>query len=166
MRIAHTMIRVKDLERSKSFYTKLLGMRVLREKEYPAYGFTLAFVGYGSESDSAVIELHYKWDKEDDYIIGDGFGHIAIWVDNIEYSFCSIEQSQGQGHSRSYAYERGQQHCGGICHQRKLCRYGSGSWSYSFAMSFGCKHSKLYTTESQSQWHRLSRKQCRMGLLD
>ncbi len=93
MRILHTMIRVKDLERSKDFYTKLLAMRVLREKDYPAYGFTLAFVGYGEESQSTVIELHHKWDRKDDYLIGDGFGHIAIGVDDVASFFAALKEA-------------------------------------------------------------------------
>ena len=77
MRILHTMIRVADLEASKKFYCEALGMRVLREKEYPDGKFTLCFVGYGEESDTAVLELTYNWGKTD-YVIGDAYGHVAL----------------------------------------------------------------------------------------
>lgn len=77
MRILHTMIRVGHLERSLAFYTEVLGMRLLRQKDYPEGRFTLAFVGYQDESEGAVIELTYNWDR-DHYDLGDAFGHIAI----------------------------------------------------------------------------------------
>jgi lactoylglutathione lyase len=83
MRILHTMIRVGDLEASKKFYCEALGMRVLREKEYPSGQFTLCFVGYGEESDSAVLELTYNWGKSD-YVIGDAYGHVAIGTNDIK----------------------------------------------------------------------------------
>jgi lactoylglutathione lyase len=83
MRILHTMIRVADLEASKKFYCEALGMRVLREKEYPTGQFTLCFVGYGEESDTAVLELTYNWGKTD-YVIGDAYGHVAIGTDDIK----------------------------------------------------------------------------------
>ena len=79
MRILHTMIRVADLERSIAFYTEVLGMKLLRRKDYPGGRFTLAFVGYGDEADSTVIELTHNWDT-DSYDLGDGFGHIALAV--------------------------------------------------------------------------------------
>lgn len=81
MRILHTMIRVGDLETSLAFYTEVLGMRLLRRHEYPEGRFTLAFVGYGDESAHAVIELTHNWDT-DRYRLGDGFGHIAVSVDD------------------------------------------------------------------------------------
>jgi lactoylglutathione lyase len=83
MRILHTMIRVGDLEASKKFYCEALGMRVLREKEYPTGQFTLCFVGYGEESDTAVLELTYNWGKTD-YVIGDAYGHVAIGTTDIK----------------------------------------------------------------------------------
>lgn len=86
MRLLHTMIRVGNLETSIDFYTRLMGMTLLRRKDYPAGRFTLAFVGYGDESDTAVVELTYNWDVES-YEPGDGFGHIAIAVDDI-YQVC------------------------------------------------------------------------------
>ncbi|HXH63922.1 MAG TPA: lactoylglutathione lyase [Mariprofundaceae bacterium] len=82
MRMLHTMIRVGDLERSIAFYTEVLGMHVLRRKDYPEGRFTLAFVGYGPEDEGAVIELTHNWDTQS-YELGNGFGHIAIAVDDI-----------------------------------------------------------------------------------
>lgn len=82
MRMLHTMIRVGDLQRSIDFYTNVLGMKLLRQKDYPDGKFTLAFVGYGNESDNTVIELTYNWDT-DSYDIGSGFGHLAIEVDDV-----------------------------------------------------------------------------------
>jgi len=93
MRVLHTMIRVGDLERSISFYTEVLGMTLLRRKDYPEGRFTLAFVGYGDESDGAAIELTYNWDV-DSYDTGNGFGHVAIGVVDI-YQVCDAIKVQG-----------------------------------------------------------------------
>ncbi len=93
MRLLHTMIRVGDLDRSIAFYTQLLGMKLLRRKDYPGGRFTLAFVGYGDESDNAVIELTCNWDV-DSYDIGNGFGHVAIGVEDI-YKTCDAIKAQG-----------------------------------------------------------------------
>ena len=82
MRLLHTMLRVGDLERSITFYTEVLGMRLLRRKDYPGGRFTLAFVGYGEESDTTVLELTHNWDTSS-YDIGSGYGHIALGVDDI-----------------------------------------------------------------------------------
>ena len=82
MRLLHTMLRVGDLERSLAFYTEVLGMRLLRRKDYPGGRFTLAFVGYGEERDHTVLELTHNWDTTS-YDLGDGFGHIAIGVGDI-----------------------------------------------------------------------------------
>ena len=82
MRLLHTMLRVGDLERSIAFYTDILGMRLLRRKDYPGGRFTLAFVGYGDESDHTVLELTHNWDTSR-YDIGSGYGHIALGVDDI-----------------------------------------------------------------------------------
>ena len=82
MRLLHTMLRVGDLERSITFYTEVLGMRLLRRKDYPGGRFTLAFVGYGEESETTVLELTHNWDTSS-YEIGSGYGHIAIGVDDI-----------------------------------------------------------------------------------
>lgn len=86
MRILHTMIRTGDLDRSIDFYTKVLGMKLLRQNDYPEGKFTLAFLGYGDESDQAVIELTYNWGV-DRYDLGTGYGHIAIEVDDV-YAAC------------------------------------------------------------------------------
>jgi len=93
MRILHTMIRVGDLERSLQFYTEVLGMQLLRRKDYPGGRFTLAFVGYGPESEQAVIELTHNWDT-DRYELGDGFGHIALEVDDA-YAACEAIRERG-----------------------------------------------------------------------
>lgn len=93
MRLLHTMLRVGDLERSISFYTDVLGMKLLRRKDYPEGKFTLAFVGYGDESDTAVIELTHNWET-DAYDLGNGFGHMALGVDDI-YSVCETIRSKG-----------------------------------------------------------------------
>ncbi len=82
MRILHTMLRVGDMDKSIAFYTKVLGMRVLRQKEYPEGKFTNTFLGYGVESEECALELTYNWDKSD-YDIGTGFGHIAINVEDV-----------------------------------------------------------------------------------
>ncbi|MCC7547559.1 MAG: lactoylglutathione lyase [Burkholderiales bacterium] len=79
MRILHTMLRVGDLERSLNFYTDVLGMRLLRRHDYPEGKFTLAFVGYGDESDTTVLELTHNWGVEK-YEPGNAYGHIAIEV--------------------------------------------------------------------------------------
>lgn len=81
-RLLHTMIRVGDLDRSLDFYTRLLGMKLLRKKDYPTGEFTLAFVGYGDEANATVIELTHNWGKSD-YQMGDAFGHLAIGVPNV-----------------------------------------------------------------------------------
>jgi len=93
MRLLHTMLRVGNLERSIEFYTEVLGMKLLRQKEYPEGEFTLAFVGYGQESDTAVIELTYNWGT-DSYDLGNGYGHIALGVDDI-YATCDELKRRG-----------------------------------------------------------------------
>lgn len=93
MRILHTMIRVGDLERSIRFYTEVLGMRLIRRHEYPEGKFTLAFVGYGEEKESAVIELTHNWDTSS-YDLGNGFGHIAIEMDDV-YKACEEVKQKG-----------------------------------------------------------------------
>lgn len=82
MRLLHTMIRSGDLDRSIDFYTNVLGMQLLRRKDYPDGKFTLAFVGYGDEKDNTVIELTYNWGVSE-YELGAGFGHLAIEVDDV-----------------------------------------------------------------------------------
>jgi len=93
MRILHTMIRVGDLQRSIDFYTHVLGMKLLRRKDYPDGRFTLAFVGYGDESENTVIELTYNWDT-DRYDLGSGYGHIAIEVDDV---YEAVEELRSRG---------------------------------------------------------------------
>jgi lactoylglutathione lyase len=95
MRLLHTMIRVGDLDRSIAFYTDVLGMRLLRRKDYPDGKFTLAFVGYGDEVANSVIELTYNWGV-DQYDIGTGFGHIALEVDDVYRAAEEIKQRGGR----------------------------------------------------------------------
>ena len=82
-RLLHTMLRVKDLDKSLHFYTELLGMKLLRKRDYPTGKFTLAFVGYGDETDSSVIELTHNWDQAEPYALGSAFGHLAIGVPDV-----------------------------------------------------------------------------------
>jgi lactoylglutathione lyase len=93
MRVLHTMLRVGDLERSLDFYSNVLGMNILRRKDYPDGRFTLAFVGYGDESSNAVIELTHNWDTSA-YDIGNGYGHIALGMANI-YTACDAIREKG-----------------------------------------------------------------------
>ena len=95
MRILHTMLRTGNLERSIQFYTEVLGMKLLRQKEYPDGKFTLAFIGYGGEHDNTVIELTYNWGVER-YELGTGFGHIAIEVDDVYKAADAIKQRGGK----------------------------------------------------------------------
>jgi lactoylglutathione lyase len=87
------MIRVSDLEKSLTFYTNILGMKLLRLHEYPEGKFTLAFVGFGDEKDHAVIELTYNWGVTS-YDKGNAFGHIAIEVEDA-YKTCELIKSKG-----------------------------------------------------------------------
>ena len=93
MRILHTMIRCADLQRSLDFYTGVLGMTLLRRTDFPEGKFTLAFVGYGDEQSTAVIELTYNWGV-DSYELGNGFGHIAIQVDDA-HAACEEARRKG-----------------------------------------------------------------------
>jgi lactoylglutathione lyase len=95
MRILHTMLRVGDLDRSIQFYTEVLGMKLLRRKDYPEGKFTLAFVGYGDEAAEAVIELTYNWGVES-YELGDGYGHIALEVDDVYQATDAIRDRGGK----------------------------------------------------------------------
>jgi lactoylglutathione lyase len=93
MRILHTMLRVGDLEKSIAFYADVLGMKVLRRKDYPEGRFTLAFVGYQDEAEGTVLELTHNWDTSK-YDLGTGYGHIAIEVDNA-YQACEEVKKRG-----------------------------------------------------------------------
>ena len=93
MRILHTMIRVGDLDRSIAFYTEVLGMRLLRRKDYPEGRFTNVFVGYDDESQAAVLELTHNWDTKS-YDLGNGYGHIAIDVPDA-YKACDEIRKRG-----------------------------------------------------------------------
>jgi lactoylglutathione lyase len=95
MRILHTMLRVGDMDRSIRFYTHILGMQVLRREEYPDGRFTLAFVGYGKESQTTVLELTHNWDTAS-YDLGKGFGHIAIEVEDAYKTCEQVKQSGGK----------------------------------------------------------------------
>ncbi len=95
MRMLHTMLRVGDLDCSIKFYTEVLGMKLLRQKDYPDGKFTLAFVGYGDESENTVIELTHNWDT-DSYDVGSGYGHIALEVSDVYKSTDEIKQRGGK----------------------------------------------------------------------
>src|SRR5438477_3262088 len=86
-RFLHTMLRVKDLDKSLHFYTEQLGMKLLRKRDYPTGKFTLAFVGYGDENDSTVVELTHNWEQAEPYSLGSGFGHLAVSVPDV-YKSC------------------------------------------------------------------------------
>jgi lactoylglutathione lyase len=93
MRILHTMLRVGDQDRSIKFYTEVLGMKLLRQTDYPEGKFTNTFIGYGDESEQAVIELTYNWDT-DSYDLGNGYGHIALEVDDV---YAATEEIRKRG---------------------------------------------------------------------
>jgi lactoylglutathione lyase len=93
MRILHTMLRVGDLQRSLDFYTGVLGMQLLRKKDYPDGKFTLAFVGFGPESEGAALELTHNWDTKS-YEVGSGYGHVAIEVEDA-YAACAEIKRKG-----------------------------------------------------------------------
>lgn len=91
MRLLHTMLRVTDLDRSIKFYTEVLGMELLRQKEYPEGKFTLAFLGYGDESENTALELTHNWDV-DAYEMGNAYGHIAIEVEDVYDATAKIKE--------------------------------------------------------------------------
>lgn len=95
MRILHTMLRVVDLGKSIDFYTNVLGMKVIRQKDYPKGKFTNTFIGYGDEKDTAVIELTHNWDTHE-YDMGNAFGHIAIEVDDVYQATDEIKTRGGK----------------------------------------------------------------------
>lgn len=94
MRLLHTMLRTGNLQRSIDFYTQTLGMQLLRQKDYPEGKFTLAFLGYGNESEQTVIELTYNWGVES-YEMGNAYGHIAIEVDDVYQAAAMIKKAGG-----------------------------------------------------------------------
>lgn len=91
MRLLHTMLRVTDLDRSIQFYTEVLGMELLRQKEYPEGKFTLAFLGYGDESENTALELTHNWGV-DAYDMGNAYGHIAIEVEDVHEATTKIKE--------------------------------------------------------------------------
>ena len=95
MRLLHTMLRVGNLDRSIAFYTDILGMTLLRRKDYPAGKFTLAFLGYGDEKHHTALELTWNWDT-DHYELGNGFGHLAIEVDDVYEAAEKIRRAGGK----------------------------------------------------------------------
>lgn len=95
MKLLHTMLRVGDLDRSIAFYTELLGMQLLRRRDFPGGRFTLAFLGYGPESGHTVLELTHNWDTGS-YDLGTGYGHIAIGVDDVHAACARIRAAGGR----------------------------------------------------------------------
>ena len=93
-RYLHTMIRVRDLDKSLEFYTGQLGMKLLRKRDYPTGKFTLAFVGYGDEEHNTVVELTHNWDQAEPYSLGSGFGHLAVGVPDV-YATCESMAKAG-----------------------------------------------------------------------
>ncbi len=95
-RMLHTMLRVKDLDQSVDFYTRLMGMQEIRRNEVPGGRYTLAFVGYGDEASTAVIELTHNWDQSEPYDIGSGFGHLAVGVPDVAATCERIKAGGGK----------------------------------------------------------------------
>ena len=93
-RLLHTMIRVMDMDTSIDFYTRILGMKLLRRQDYEGGRFTLSFVGYGNEETDSVLELTHNWDQTEPYDIGDAFGHLAIAVPDA-YAVCQALEEEG-----------------------------------------------------------------------
>lgn len=95
MRMLHTMLRVGNLNKSIEFYTQIMGMKLLRQRDNEEYRYTLAFVGYQEENEGAVLELTHNWDTSE-YELGNGYGHIALEVDDIYATCNAIEERQGR----------------------------------------------------------------------
>jgi lactoylglutathione lyase len=93
-KMLHTMIRVRDMDKSIAFYCDHMNMKLLRRKDYPSGKFTLAFVGYGDEENNTVLELTHNWQQDKNYELGNGFGHLAIGVPDI-YSTCELLEKAG-----------------------------------------------------------------------
>ena len=93
-RLLHTMLRVKDADKSIDFYSRHLGMKVLRKKDYPEGKFTNIFMGYGDEDSHTVLELTHNWDQSEPYTHGSGFGHLAVAVPDI-YGACEAMEKEG-----------------------------------------------------------------------
>ena len=93
-RFLHTMIRVLDIDKSIDFYTRILGMKLLRRQDYEGGRFTLSFVGYGDEDSDTVVELTHHWDQTEPYDMGDAFGHLAIAVPDA-YAVCEALEKEG-----------------------------------------------------------------------
>ena len=93
MRFAHTMLRIKDLDKSINFYTEVLGMKILKKMENAQYKYTLVFLGYGDISENTVLELTYNW-GENEYNHGNAFGHLCMQVDNV-YGTCEMIAQKG-----------------------------------------------------------------------
>ncbi len=93
-RLLHTMIRVMDMDKSIDFYTRILGMKLLRRQDYEGGRFTLSFVGYGDEESDTVVELTHNWDQTEPYDMGDAFGHLAIAVPDA-YAVCNAIEKEG-----------------------------------------------------------------------
>lgn len=95
MRLLHTMLRVTNLDQSIRFYTDVMGMRLLRQRDNPDYRYTLAFVGYQDEADGSVLELTYNWDQHE-YDLGNAYGHIAIEVTDAAKTCARIHELGGK----------------------------------------------------------------------
>jgi lactoylglutathione lyase len=93
-RLLHTMVRVLDMDRSVDFYTRLLGMKLIRRRDVPDGRYTIAFVGYGDEDKDTVLELTYNWDQKEPYALGSGFGHLAVATPDL-YKVCDALAKEG-----------------------------------------------------------------------
>jgi len=91
-RLDHTMIRVLDLEKSLDFYCRILGMKVLRNTDYPEGRFTNVFIGYGPENDTTTLELTHNWDQTEPYEVGRAYGHLAFNVPNVVEAMAYLEE--------------------------------------------------------------------------
>jgi len=123
-RLLHTMLRVKDQDKSIDFYTRHLGMKVLRQKEFEGGRFTNTFIGYGDETSETVLELTYNWDQDEPYSHGSGFGHLAVGVPDI-YATCSALRSSGRRRTR---YLRNLQRAGEGRRSHSPCARPDEAW--------------------------------------